>query len=513
MTAAPSWVRRTAHVLHPDATRVVSALFLPGQEGTAGGRSRASDVLKRVLALSDAQVERELRALTAAFAHRHRDLDGTWDRHAGMLEHRLAEPGRVSAHRRRLIGAYFTQELAIEGAGLLNPSMVPHPDQSGLPAGSTRFVMTLRAIGEGHLSSVELRTGTIDSADVITLDAGPEVSVRADPREAKFSRAAFAHRLHEDSASDHTEPEAVADADFVLAALPPSFGQADLAHALGQLHAQRLTRGSTGRTADRFAQIASSTYQVEFPADSGLQERVLMPRAPCESRGMEDVRMVLFAGPDGTSEHLGTYTAYDGRTISIQLLRTTDFRTFSTAPLSGPGAQNKGLALFPRQVDGRYVALSRADRENNAVTTSSDLLHWVHPVRVQAPRRPWEIVQLGNCGSPIETERGWLALTHGVGPMRTYSIGAVLLDLDDPTRVIGQLDEPLLSPAVDERSGYVPNVVYSCGAMRHGRTLVLPYGCADARTRIALLDLDRVLDGLHAPRSRRVRKPSTPEPS
>ncbi|MCB2178146.1 MAG: glycoside hydrolase family 130 protein [Actinomycetales bacterium] len=513
MTPDPSWVHRTAHVLNPDATRVVSALFLPGQEQAAGGRSRSSDVLGRVLALSDPEVARELAALTAAFAHRHRDLESTWDRHAGLLEHRLANPDGVSTPRRRLIGASFTQEISIEGAGLANPSMVPHPDQSGLSPGATRFVMTLRAISEGHLSSVELRTGTVDAAGVIHLDPGPQVAVRGEPRTAEYSRAAFAHRLHEDAPGDHVDAEAVADADFVLAALPPSFDNADLAGALGLLHAQRLTRGSTGLTADRFARIASSTYQVEFAADSDLQERVLMPQAPCESRGLEDVRMVRFVGPDGAVEHLGTYTAHDGRAISIQLLRTTDFRTFATAPLSGPGARNKGLALFPRQIDGRYVALSRADRENNAVTTSSDLMHWVHPVRIQEPRRSWEIVQLGNCGPPIETERGWLALTHGVGPMRTYSIGALLLDLEDPTRVIGRLERPLLSPDADERSGYVPNVVYSCGAMRHGQTLVLPYGCSDARARIALVDLDRLLDALHPPRRPRGATPSTSEVS
>jgi predicted GH43/DUF377 family glycosyl hydrolase len=481
---------------------VVVRLFLPGQEAAATGRSRSSGVLDRVLALSDQEVDDELRTLTAAFAHRHRDLGATWDAHFRLLEHRLAEPAALSGPRRRLMGAYFTQELSIEGAGLLNPSMAPHPDQSDLPPGSTRFVMTLRSIGEGHLSSVELRTGIVDAADVVTLDPSPAVSVLPEPRAAEFSRAAFAHQLH-DVGDDRADPESVADADFVLASLPPTFGNADLAGALRQLHAQRLTRGSTGRTADRFARIVSSTYQVEFPVDSALQERVLMPRAPCESHGMEDVRMVRFVAPDGAVEHLGTYTAFDGRSISIQLLRTTDFRTFSTAPLSGPGARNKGLALFPRQVGGRYVALSRADRENNAVTTSADLLHWVHPVPIQTPKRPWEIVQLGNCGPPIETERGWLVLTHGVGPMRTYSIGALLLDLDDPTRVIGRLKEPLLSPADDERSGYVPNVVYSCGAMRHGRTIVLPYGCSDAMTRIATVDLDLLLDVLRPPRPRR----------
>lgn len=517
MTPDPAWVRRTGHALEPDPARVVSTLFLPGQEGSAAGSSRSSGVLDRVLALSDQQVDDELVALTTAFEHRHRALSATWRVNFGLVAHRLATTVSLSEQRRLLIGAYFTQEFAIEGAGLLNPSMVAHPDQTGLPHGATRFVMTLRAIGEGHLSSVEFRTGVIDAADVVTLDAPPGVSVTAAPKDAGFSRTAFAHQLKgigDERVGDEVVSrtsvarrpqgirggragdEVTADADFVLSCLPLDFTKADLHRAIARLEEQHLTRGATGPTAERFERIVESTYAVEFPADSALQERVLMPRAPCESHGMEDVRMVRFVGPDGAVEHLGTYTAYDGHDISIQLLRTPDFDTFSTTPLSGPGAQNKGLALFPRLVGGRYVALSRADRENNAVTTSGDLLHWVHPVQIQAPARPWEIVQLGNCGPPIETERGWLVLTHGVGPMRTYSIGALLLDLDDPTRVVGWLEEPFLTPTEDERSGYVPNVVYSCGAMLHGRTIVLPYGCSDSTTRIALVDLDAVLEAL-----------------
>ncbi len=490
MTRDPSWVRRTEHVLEPDPARVVSRLFLPGQEVSAPGGSRSSGVLDRVLALSDRQVDDEIASLAAAFGHRHRDLEATWRRHFGLVQHRLATSAGISEQRRLLIGAYFTQEFAIEGAALLNPSMVPHPDQSGLPTGSTRFVMTLRAIGEGHLSSVELRSGVIDAADRVTLDDPPRVSAQAEPQDAGFSRTSFAHQLQGigDGAGDQ------ADADFVLACLPLEFTSADLHRAFALLEEQRLTRGATGYTVERFGRIVESTYSVAFPAGSALQERVLMPRAPCESNGMEDARMVRFVGPDGAVGYLGTYTAYDGHDISIQLLRTPDFGTFSATPLSGPGARNKGLALFPRQVGGRYVALSRADRESNAVTTSADLLHWVRPERIQAPARPWEIVQLGNCGPPLETERGWLVLTHGVGPMRTYSIGALLLDLDDPTRVVGCLDEPFLTPTDDERSGYVPNVVYSCGAMLHGRTIVLPYGCSDSRTRLALVDLDALLD-------------------
>ena len=226
---------------------------------------------------------------------------------------------------------------------------------------------------------------------------------------------------------------------------------------------------------------------------------MLFPHAPSESMGMEDVRLVRFLGDDGEPDYLATYTAYDGAHIASQLLSTRDFRTFTISRLTGPGARNKGLALFPRKVGGRYVALSRADRENNAITWSDDLLHWDEPVPVQRPVQWWEMVQLGNCGAPIETEVGWLVLTHGVGPMRQYSIGALLLDLDDPTVVLGSLELPLLSPDPANRSGYVPNVVYSCGAMLHGRTLVLPYGCNDSTTRIALVSLDPLLAELLAP--------------
>lgn len=497
------WVVRSPVLLLPDPERVIATLFLPGQERAVGGRSRSAGVLERVLALSDQEVDDALTALHGAFAHRHRDLEETWDAHAALVAHRLAASATLSAARRRLIGAYFTQEFAIEGAGLLNPSMVPHPDQTGLPAGSLRFAMTLRSVGEGHVSSMELRTGVADAAGVITLDPGPTVSVQACPLRPQYSRSAFAHQLGQSGGED-VDDEARADADFVLADLPATFDGDDLAGALGRLHAQRLTRGSTGRTADRFARIAANTYRVAFPAGSDLQERVLTPRGPSESHGIEDVRMVRFVGPDGAVEYLGTYTAYDGRTVTGQLLRTHDFTTFSATPLSGPGARNKGLALFPRMVGGRYLALSRADRESNSLSASADLLHWDEPVRLQAPSGPWELVQLGNCGPPVETERGWLVLTHGVGPMREYSIGALLLDLDEPWRVIGGLADPLLRPAEDERSGYVPNVVYSCGAMRHGRTLVLPYGCSDARTRVALVDLDALLDALLLDGQRRV---------
>jgi predicted GH43/DUF377 family glycosyl hydrolase len=471
----------------------------------ASGESRSAAVLGRVLALRDDEVDRELRELTTRFGGRHHDIGATWDEHFALVQHRLADDRPLARDRQRLAGAYFTHEYSVEAAALFNPSMVPHPDQVGLPAGSTRFVMTMRATGEGHVSSMELRTGTIDAAGAVVLDAAP---VHARPpvvTEPRFARTVFQHQLA-DLDGGHE------NADFVLAALGPEFDRADLDRALDDLRAQRLTRGSAGRTTERFDRIARRSYRATFPPGSPLGDRVLMPQSPTECNGIEDVRMVRFRSADGTEPYLGTYTAYDGRDISLQLLRTDDFADFSSRPLSGPGARGKGLALFPRQVGGRYVALSRADRESNAITWSDDLLRWEEPVVVQRPEQGWELVQLGNCGPPVETERGWLVLTHGVGAMRTYSIGALLLDLDDPTHVVGRLPQPLLTARGDERSGYVPNVVYSCGAMRHGRTLVLPYGSSDSATRIALVDLDALLDELRpepSPTSGRTGSPRT----
>ena len=487
MTADPDWVRRTDVLLRPDPTRVVSALFLPGQETVTAGESRSGKVLERVMALSDDEVTAELDALALAFDGRHRDLRSVWAAHFRLVQHRLGDPSGVDADRRALVGATFTHEVTLEGAALFNPSIVAHPDQSGVVAGSLRFVLTLRAVGEGHVSSVELRTGTIDAAGSVALDPAPDVAVRAEVRPATYSRAGFEHQLA-DLGGDLT------NAEFVLARLGPTFDRDELDRALGELREQRVTRGAAVRTVEMFEWMAACTYAVSFPADSATGERVLMPHGPAESHGIEDVRMVRLE----TGEYVGTYSAYDGATVSVQMLRTWDLVGFTATRLSGPGARDKGLALFPRPVGGRRLALSRADRESNGVCSSADLLHWDEPVSIQRPVQGWEVVQLGNCGSPIETEDGWLVLTHGVGPMRVYSIGALLLDLDEPTVVVGRLERPLLTPAPDERSGYVPNVVYSCGALLHGRTLVLPYGTSDTATRIALVDLDALLAELRA---------------
>jgi len=482
-------VTRSPRRIAADPSRVISRLFVPGQEGFEHQESRAGPVLARFLALDEAQVQSSLDDIVIRFNGRHRDLVGTFRRHARELADRL-DPGReLSEARLLLLGATFTSEYAIEAAALCNPSMVAHPDQAGIVAGSLRFVMSVRGIGEGHRSSIGFRTGVVDAAGGITIDApGPFATIgTAEPAllDAAVLRSELA-RLD----------EAGEAADYVLDRLGQSFTRAALNQQLAELQTHLSTRGYATETISSFHSIAERAYAIEFSDRTTLSERVLWPAMGAEHAGMEDARFVRFIDDDGSKTFYATYTAYSGSHISQQLLETTDFQSFTSAPIVGSAAANKGLALFPRRIDGRYAAMSRSDRETNSVAYSDHLSVWTNPLACQSPTRAWEVLQLGNCGSPIETDVGWLVLTHGVGPMRTYSIGAILLDLDDPTRIIGQLAEPLLSPAADERDGYVPNVVYSCGGLVHADTLVLPYGNCDAAIGIATVPLPELLAAL-----------------
>jgi predicted GH43/DUF377 family glycosyl hydrolase len=485
-STGPRLIRRTDEVLESDPTRVVLLSLLPGQEILASGVSRATAVLDRLLALSDAQVDSLLAATMHSFGSRHRDLVATIESHFDLIAHRLDAPDLLSTQRRQLIGAYFSQEYAVEAAALFNPSMVAHPDQSGLAPGATRFVMSVRAVGEGHISSIEFRTGTIDPDDVITFDELGQTMALAKAIPTTYSKAVFVLE-HGDLRCDQSS------ADFALRALPESFTRADLDLAFASLANQSLTRASAVETIKQLEWIAACNYSITFPDDSLLRERVILPRGPSESRGLEDVRLVRFTEADGSVDYRGTYTAFDGSRVAPQLLRTVDFQTFHISQLCGPAAKNKGMAMFPRKVHGQYLALSRWDREENTLATSADLVCWDDAGVLETPRQPWELIQVGNCGPPLETSAGWLVLTHGVGPMREYSIGAMLLDLDDPRKVLGQLEQPLLTPIADERDGYVPNVVYSCGGLIHQGTLVLPYGCNDTRIRVARIDLKLLL--------------------
>jgi predicted GH43/DUF377 family glycosyl hydrolase len=489
--SANGLLTRTEHRLTPDASRTFCRLFMPGQEPLIRGESRAMTVIDRVLGLSEEEVERTLGLTLARFSGKHRDLAGTLDGNFKLVAHRIGCSIRVEHARRQLIGAYFTQEYAPEGAALFNPSMVAHPDQAGCQPGEIRFIMSLRAVGEGHLSSIEFRTGTIDGGSEIRLDSPGRFLDTGLAKPVAYSRELFQAKLADVRAEDE-------NAQFLWSILPSSFTGTELDVALARLSDRLVTGGHSGPLAETVRWIAASTYAVEFGENTALSDRVLYPFGPAESHGMEDARFVRFTDGD-EAIYYATYTAFDGAQVAPHLLQTKDFRTFAVSQLAGPSARNKGMALFPRRIGSQYAALSRWDRESNAIGYSADGHRWGEAVTVGTPKRPWQLIQLGNCGSPIETQEGWLVFTHGVGPMREYAIGAVLLDLDEPEHLIAALPEPLLVADAAERAGYVPNVVYSCGPMLHGNKIVLPYGCSDSYVRIATVDLGLLLDRLTRP--------------
>jgi len=386
-------VTRGTHRLEPDPGRVVLRMFVPGQEGFDDQDSRTGAVVARVLALSDDEVDASLADVLARFDGRHPSLTDTFERHATAVADRLAPGDATSASRRLLIGATFTSEYAIEGAALCNPSIVRHPDQSGVSDGGLRFVMSVRAIGEGHRSSIGFRTGTASASGQMTLDPPPAFATVADATPGPLDATTFRRELHRLDREGE-------NADSVLGSLPDRFTRTDLERALGLLTAADVTRHGADRTAAAMREIADRTYCVEFPETSALAERVLWPAMRAEQHGMEDARFVEFTDTDGTTTTYGSYTAYDGGHIGLQLLQTSDFRTFTSRALGGAAAVNKGLALFPRRVDGRFAALSRWDRETNSVAFTEDIDHWPAATPCQVPRQGWEVLQLGNCGSP-----------------------------------------------------------------------------------------------------------------
>ena len=474
--------------LHPDVGRVIAMQFIPGEEMPNGG-SRAASVIDRILAMDDAEVTNTLADVRRRFAHRHRHLDATWSRHFHLAVHRAGRGLGVSADRALLIGAYFTRECSLEAAALFNPSIVTHPDQSGMGTDETRFVMSLRAVGEGHISSIEFRTGVVDRHGEVRVDDPGTFLDSGSHSRGPYQRRLFQAKLAERGC----DGEAAA---LVLGHLPPQFGSDDLEIAIDSMHRDLPFGPAASHALECIRWVAANNYTVVFSADTAIAERVLWPNGPAELNGMEDARFVRFVDDDATVTYLAAYTAFDRPRVAPQLLSTTDFRTFAISQLSGPFATNKGMALFPRKVGGRYVALSRWDREHSAVAMSDDGTEWAEATTLAPTLRPWELIQAGNCGPPLETREGWLVLTHGVGAMREYAIGALLLDLDDPRHVIGALPHPLLVASDDERDGYVPNVVYSCGALITDETLVLPYAFADIAVGVALVDLPELLGRL-----------------
>ena len=469
----------------PDDRRVVIKLFVPGEDAQLV-QNRASRLIERILQLDEDEIGRLLDDVLARFAERHHDLLGVFQHHYDLISHRVPAEIELSPAARTLIGAYFSHEFSVEAAALCNPSMVPHPDQSDLELGQLRTAISLRQIGEGHISSIGFCSAVLGPGTTIGIEDRTGPLMIGQRTGAKHQRDLLAAGL----AEEEIDNEASA---YVLSALPERYDDEEFEDILGHLPGELLARTTTQETLEAIRRIVASDYAVTFPATIPLDHRVLWPATPAESNGMEDARFVQVHEPDGRPLYQATYTAYDGRHIGGRMLTTRDMRHFEVTALRGPAARNKGMALFPRPVNGKHLALCRSDGETLGLSTRDEKMWWQDPVPLLVPHRGWDLIQVGNCGSPVETEAGWLVLTHGVGPMRRYAIGAMLLDLDNPQRVIADLPHGLLEPDEVEREGYVPNVVYSCGGLVHDGRFWLPYGASDVRVGFACVDLDRLL--------------------
>jgi predicted GH43/DUF377 family glycosyl hydrolase len=478
-------IKRTGITLRPNNSRVVIRPFEPTSQ------HRFEKIIARIGALSEADVDRTLEAVMRDFRQRHQRTREFFLHRFEQVRHHLLTDRPLSEGRRLLIGSYFTQEYSLESAALFNPSMVWHPDQSGLPEGSRRFIVSLRATGEGHISSITFRSGVIDDQNRIRMDEPTRFVTAPEPvPNALYDKDLFHRKLSELGVNGPLT-------DQVMSALGDRFTLKDLEATI------RLV-GNSNRSRQREFEpishamlvLAKSNYEIHYVDNPDVSERIIFPSSPAETNGIEDARFVRFDHRDGRYTYYATYTAYDGRVVLPQMLETEDFLHFRVGTLNGPEVRNKGFALFPRLVNGQYAMLSRQDNEN-IYLMYSDMPHfWYSKELVAKPTYPWEFVQLGNCGSPIETEAGWLVLTHGVGPMRRYALGAFLLDLHDPVRLVGRLEVPLLEPDANEREGYVPNVVYSCGAVLHGRELIIPYAMSDYASTFATVPLDDVLNAM-----------------
>jgi predicted GH43/DUF377 family glycosyl hydrolase len=432
LSQTPFLNRQAVH-LRPDPSRVIVRSFKPSTEPrdfNKTDKTRADHIVERVLGLDPETAASQLADVLDNFLDRHRNLLQTFEARAAEMEQAFSHHAAFSQVQRQLVGAYFLNEYSFEASALFNPSIVPHPDQSAVPEGQLRFVLSLRAVGEGHISSLTFRSGLIAADGTVRID--PTTRLASSPDVIK-----------------------------------------------------------------RTAAEGGDDIEVTFTSGEDISERVIFPITESQSNGIEDVRFVKFADA-GKQIYYATYTAYSGREIRSELIETSDFVSFRLSKLNGSAARNKGMALFPRKLDGRYAMIARQDNENLYLIYSDDLTTWDGGQAILKPRFPWEFVQIGNCGSPIELDEGWLLLTHGVGPVRKYSIGAALLDKRDPSRVIGRLREPLLRPDASEREGYVPNVVYTCGAMRHHDKIIFPYAVSDTFTNFATIEIAALLQAMDA---------------
>ena len=481
-------IKRTPLILKPDQSRVLLRPF------SLGDSQRAGRIIARIMSIPEERVAPLLEEISAEFSRRHQPIRNLFLERFEQVRETLLMDGELSEQRRQLIGSYFLAEYSLESAALFNPSIVPHPDQTGLPTGALRFILSLRATGEGHISSITFRTGILhpDHRIEVLTPNGFLTEARQIPNPL-YEKGLFARKLIELGLTREFTR-------WVLNKLGNSFALEELRASL-IAEQFRLPDGITQEDqaeAQGIWMLARSNYEVQFQPEQQLSERILFPATPSQSNGIEDARFVCFQNEDGTHIYYATFTAFDGRVVMPELVETSDFLRFRFITLNGPAAQNKGMAIFPRKIKGLYAMLSRQDNENIYLMFSDNVHFWNERRVLLKPTFSWELVQLGNCGSPIETDAGWLVLSHGVGPMRKYCIGAFLLDRDDPSKLIGRLREPLLKPNQNEREGYVPNVVYTCGALLHQGELIIPYGLADHATGFATVQLDEVLAAMHS---------------
>lgn len=472
-------VKRNRIKIVRNTSRVITRAHIPDI-------TRIPKIIDRVMNLTEESAEDLLQHINLHFIKRHKNIESIFTRNFSKVLRYIDQESPLSNTKKLLIGAFFTMEYSIESAALFNPSMVPHPKQEGVAPGCIRFVMSLRATGEGHISSIVFRSGIIKEDRTFLINPVSEfVDTPKIRHDQSYDLHLFQLKLQSMNAWNETSIR-------VFEKLQNTFTFEELKNSIIVL--QMNTENSFDKEAIKnIYWLADSNYFIKFEANHDISEHVIFPLSENESRGIEDARFVKFFDDNGEVTYYATYTAYNGICILPQLLETRDFINFDIITLNGKAAQNKGMALFPRKINGKYVMLSRVDGENNYIMFSDHLHFWDKAIIIQEPAMPWEFFQIGNCGSPLEINEGWLVLTHGVGAMRQYFIGAILLDLEDPTKIIARLEEPLLTPNEEEREGYVPNVVYSCGSLIHNNTLIIPYAMSDITSGIATVNVSDLI--------------------
>jgi len=481
-------VQRKDSIIYPDNKRVIARFFF-------NGTARAEKLISAIIAMPDSEVHSLVNQILREFSKRHRSITGIYKQHFNKIKDIVTKVygnnNNLSEGRKLLIGAYFTMEYALESAALFNPSIIEDPDQTGLQNGHVRVLLSLRATGEGHISSIVFRRAIINQQnDILLFDPAGHVAEATIIKNHMYKKGSFSSKLEEMGIAEEFYK-------LVLEQLTDRFTYDQISDAVRNAkNANPLLLVEQQKAIDEILWLADSYNEIIFSLDTDITERVIFPISKHEQKGIEDARFVKFTKENGSVIYYCTYTAYDGHTILPRLIETEDFYKFKIFPLHGSYAIDKNLALFPRKVNGKFVMISRVNGFSNYIMFSEKINRWSEAELLEEPSYPWELVQIGNGGSPIETPEGWLLITHGVGPVRKYCLGACLLDLEDPRKIIGRLKEPLLLPIEDERAGYVPNVVYTCGAYVHNEDLIIPYAMSDFASSFATVNLRSLLDEL-----------------